>query len=319
MGSGRRCCCSSSWRPCLLRREAAQGEREGRRDPLIDGELAKSGNQSDVYVIEEPLFGNHVDEKLFSGEVDVEPFSPARLWRTSPNVFESIKSATAATPPTSAAVPAGGQMGIRDYADLLFADSAAGQQRRGCGRRPHREAVCRPRRVDEIPDEANVALILRDRFQAVVYRAPRREEDHYSFQEVAQRAAPPGAPGRPDGRHAAPRVRLPTGDRARWAARGGGCSRAPSSPSPSPTRSPTGAPGLDAGRPRRGLGTRVVKREVERILADRRIKPRTLRFFQEFFGTPRPTRSSRTRSAQDSPTTARTTPRCTSARRTSSC
>jgi hypothetical protein len=52
----------------------------------INAELKKSGNVSDLYSkLESPSFGNYVNhEKLFSGEITAEPFSPARLWRTSP-------------------------------------------------------------------------------------------------------------------------------------------------------------------------------------------------------------------------------------------
>ena len=52
----------------------------------INAELKKSGNESDLYSkLESPSFGNYVNhEKLFSGEITLEPFSPARLWRTSP-------------------------------------------------------------------------------------------------------------------------------------------------------------------------------------------------------------------------------------------
>ena len=93
----------------------------------INSELKKSGNVSDLYAkLESPSFGNYVNhEKLFSGEITTEPFSPARLWRTSPNVFENVKSnygqgATDFRQP----FPLEDKVGIKDYANLLFADSA---------------------------------------------------------------------------------------------------------------------------------------------------------------------------------------------------
>jgi len=60
----------------------------------INAELKKSGNESDLdSKLESPSFGNYVNhEKLFSGEITLEPFSPARLWRTSPEVFQNGKS-----------------------------------------------------------------------------------------------------------------------------------------------------------------------------------------------------------------------------------
>ena len=55
---------------------------------------AIGGNDSDLYTkLESPAFANYVNhEKLFSGEITTEPFSPARLWRTSPRVFNNVKS-----------------------------------------------------------------------------------------------------------------------------------------------------------------------------------------------------------------------------------
>jgi hypothetical protein len=93
----------------------------------INAELSKSGNTASLYQkLESPDFGNFVShEKLFSGEIKVNSFSPSRLWRTSPNVFDNIKSSFGGD------VKAFRQpyllddkKGIKDYANLLFADSA---------------------------------------------------------------------------------------------------------------------------------------------------------------------------------------------------
>ncbi|MDG1492139.1 MAG: hypothetical protein P8R43_09625, partial [Planctomycetota bacterium] len=93
----------------------------------INGELAKSGNEADIYAkLRSPSFGNYVDhEKLFSGEIETAPFSPARLWRTSPKVFDSLKASYGGDPAhLRQPFLLEDKMGIKDYADLLFADSA---------------------------------------------------------------------------------------------------------------------------------------------------------------------------------------------------
>ena len=79
--------------PPAKKRQPEQHEKEAVIH-WINGELKKSGNDSDIYSkLASPSFGNYVNhEKLFSGEVDTEPFSPARLWRTRPNVFDNVKS-----------------------------------------------------------------------------------------------------------------------------------------------------------------------------------------------------------------------------------
>lgn len=93
----------------------------------INAELKKSGNVSDLYPkLESPSFGNYVNhEKLFSGEITTEPFSPARLWRTSPEVFENVKSNYGkGAKDFRQPFPLEDKVGIKDYANLLFADSA---------------------------------------------------------------------------------------------------------------------------------------------------------------------------------------------------
>jgi hypothetical protein len=93
----------------------------------INAELNKSGNATSLYQkLEHPDYGNLVNhEKLFSGEITTKPFSPARLWRTSPNVFDNIKSnyggdARSIRQPFLVE----DRKGIKEYANLLFADSA---------------------------------------------------------------------------------------------------------------------------------------------------------------------------------------------------
>lgn len=73
-----------------------------------------------------PSYGNYLShEKLFSGEVNAKSFSPRRLWRTSPHVFENVKSQYGGES-HSLRQPfvVDDKQGIKDYASLLFADSA---------------------------------------------------------------------------------------------------------------------------------------------------------------------------------------------------
>jgi len=93
----------------------------------INAELNKSGNTTSLYQkLEHPDYGNLVNhEKLFNGEIKAKPYSPARLWRTSPHVFDNIKSnyggdARSIRQPFLVE----DRKGIKEYANLLFADSA---------------------------------------------------------------------------------------------------------------------------------------------------------------------------------------------------
>ena len=266
----------------------------------IDGELAKSGNESDIYAkLQSPSFGNYVDhERLFSGEIETAPFSPARLWRTSPNVFDSIKAGYGGDPGhLRQPFMLEDKMGIKDYADLLFADSAVVNtlvSNAGLAA----DALIETRYAalaasSEAPDEEVLAPILRAHFQTVVYRAATRGEEK-DYDRLFRQAAREG------GTAEALRVvlmavmlhhesvyRLEIG----LGKRGSGGRRMLSSTELAfaiayalTDRRPDGALMRTAGDGQ--LETRAdVEREVARILADPDIeKPRTLRFFQEFFG-----------------------------------
>ena len=93
----------------------------------INAELKKSGNVANLYHhLESPNYGNIVNhKKLFSGEIKTKPFSPARLWRMSEKVFDNLKS-DYGVDVTNIRQPflLDDKKGIRDYANLLFADSA---------------------------------------------------------------------------------------------------------------------------------------------------------------------------------------------------
>ena len=275
------------------------GER-GAVTRWIDGELAKSGNQSDIYAkLMSPSFGNHVDhERLFSGEIDIEPFSPARLWRTSPNVFDSIKSSYGGDPKhLRQPFLLEDKMGIKDYADLLFADSAvvntlvsnAGAAADALIERRYAALAA----SSEIPDEATVAPILRDRFEAVVYRAPtqREEKDYYRLFQGAAREGGTAEALRVVlmavmlHHESVYRLEIGLGKRASQGRRMLSSTELAFSIAYALTDQRPDQALMQAAREGRLEDRADVQREVERILADPEIKkPRTLRFFQEFFG-----------------------------------
>lgn len=86
--------------------------------------------------MQRPEYGNYVDhEKLFSGEITAEPFSPPRLWRRSPDHFDLAKQTyfgvhgnpgrtVGEVDKLQQPFHAGDADGIADYAALFYADSA---------------------------------------------------------------------------------------------------------------------------------------------------------------------------------------------------
>ncbi|MDA8697597.1 DUF1588 domain-containing protein [Rhodopirellula sp.] len=101
----------------------------------IESQLKKSGRVANK-LHQFPHYGNYVDhEKLFSGEVTEAAWSPARLWRRSPEQFELAKRTYFGVHPNPNATIGeidnlkqpfnkGGEEGIEDYASLFYADSA---------------------------------------------------------------------------------------------------------------------------------------------------------------------------------------------------
>lgn len=59
----------------------------------IGDELVRARASERVqYLMSQFAFGNHLDhDKLFSGEIDERPFSPPRLWRFNPNIYDRTK------------------------------------------------------------------------------------------------------------------------------------------------------------------------------------------------------------------------------------
>ena len=58
----------------------------------IEAELITAGHKPDLRdKLKAPEYGNYVDhEKLFDGSVTEAPFTPARLWKRSPQIFDSL-------------------------------------------------------------------------------------------------------------------------------------------------------------------------------------------------------------------------------------
>lgn len=91
----------------------------------IDQKLLAAGS-GDAYrkKLLAPEYGNRVDhERLFSGEIDTPPFSPARLWRFSPEIFRH-KGFGRAKSPYPYVTP---ETGIRDYSAMSNVDRSTVQ------------------------------------------------------------------------------------------------------------------------------------------------------------------------------------------------
>ena len=91
----------------------------------IEGQL-KTSSQGEAYrkKLLAPEYGNWVNhEKLFSGEIKTPPYSPSRLWRLSPEIFNR-KGFGRARSPFTYTTP---QKGIRDYSAMSQVDQSTVQ------------------------------------------------------------------------------------------------------------------------------------------------------------------------------------------------
>jgi hypothetical protein len=98
---------------------------------LIAGELEKAQSSERVqHLLSQFAFGNHLDhEKLFSGEIKDLPFSPPRLWRINPNIYDRtkhriLKHHWEELQRVRQPFAIEKRPGINDYAADLYADSA---------------------------------------------------------------------------------------------------------------------------------------------------------------------------------------------------
>ncbi len=251
--------------------------------------------------VKAPGYGNYIDhDKLFSGELTAKGFSPARLWRTSPYVFESVKSGYGGEARhLRQPFIVDDKQGIKDYASLLFADSAvvnvlmtnAGNcADRLIERQPIYNSLADSK--DEPTDEVLMSAV-RQHFRRVVYREPSPEElSRYAglFRKSANDA----------GNSEATRLTLMAvmlhHESVYRIEIGLGGTDAHGRRILSPTelafsiayaltdRRPDDVL-LQAARDGRLRSREDVKNQVVRLLHDDSIeKPRILRFFQEFFG-----------------------------------
>ncbi|MEI6537984.1 MAG: DUF1588 domain-containing protein [Planctomycetota bacterium] len=264
----------------------------------INSELKKSGNVSDLYAkLESPSFGNYVNhEKLFSGEITNEPFSPARLWRTSPQVFENVKSnygqgATDFRQP----FPLEDKVGIKDYANLLFADSAVVSVLLS-------NAACAADELikhspiassDTSPSDEMLDSAISQHFRQVVGREPLREEIS-KYSELFRKTAQEG--GNAEAmrlvfmaimlhHESVYRVEIGLGEEDSHGRRMLSGTEMAFAIAFALTDRPPDAALLQAAEAGKLNSSMDAQFQVARMLQDDAIgKPRILRFFQEFFG-----------------------------------
>lgn len=264
----------------------------------INSELKKSGNVSDLYTkLESPAFGNYVNhEKLFSGEIKTKAFSPARLWRTSPKVFNNVKSnygkgAQHFRQPFLLE----DKRGIKDYANLLFADSAVVNVLMSNAASAADELIQRSAIASSnaSPSDADFNAEVIKHFGNVVYRKPRRGElSNYLklFRETSKEG------GNKEAmrivlmavmlhHESVYRVEIGLGEKDSSGRRVlSGTEMAFAIAFALTDRRPDRVL-LEAAEGGKLKNSKDAQRQVRRILADDTIeKPRILRFFQEFFG-----------------------------------
>ena len=264
----------------------------------INVELKKSGNESDLTTkLESSSFGNYVNHaKLFSGEITTEPFSPARLWRTSPEVFENVKSSYGpGAKDFRQPFPLEDKVGIKDYANLLFADSAVVSVLIS-------NAACAADELikhspiatsDTNPTDEMLASAISEHFKKVVYREPLKEEIS-NYTELFRRTAEEG--GNAEAmrlvlmavmlhHESVYRVEIGLGEEDSHGRRRLSGSEMAFAIAFALTDRRPDAELLQAARAGELNSTAAAQVHVRRILEDEAIaKPRILRFFQEFFG-----------------------------------
>lgn len=264
----------------------------------INAELKKSGNVSDLYTkLESPGFGNYVNhEKLFSGEITTEPFSPARLWRTSPEVFENVKSSYGpGARDFRQPFPLEDKVGIKDYANLLFADSAVVSVLMS-------NAACAADELikhspiassDTSPTDDILASAISEHFRKVVYREPLKEEIR-NYSELFRKTAKEG--GNAEAmrlvlmavmlhHESVYRIEIGLGTEDSQARRMLSGTEMAFAIAYALTDRPPDVELLQAAKAGKLSSSADAHVQVARILQDDAIdKPRILRFFQEFFG-----------------------------------
>ena len=248
-----------------------------------------------------PGYANYVDhDSLFSGEITTKAYSPARLWRTSPYVFDNIKSQYGGEPQhLRQPFIVDDKQGIKDYASLLFADSAvvnvlitnAGNSAdRLIATRPNYRSLAESK---DAPGDEALKNAISQQFRQVVYREPTADElSRYValFRKTANDA------GSSDGlrvtlmaimlhHESVYRVEIGLGDTDTDGRRLLAPAELAFAIAYAITDRRPDEILLQAARNGKLRGRDDVKTQVVRLLRDDSIaKPRILRFFQEFFG-----------------------------------
>jgi mono/diheme cytochrome c family protein len=151
----------------------------------INSELNKSGNAAQIYQkLGSPNYGNLVNhEKLFSGEIKTPPFTPARLWRIGENVFDNIKKGYGVdTKNIRQPFLVDDKKGIKDYADLLFSDSAVVSVLMSNAGHCADQLIEKKSPYTEIassqgaPSQSQLESAISQHFKTVVFRDPTTEE-----------------------------------------------------------------------------------------------------------------------------------------------
>jgi hypothetical protein len=248
-----------------------------------------------------PAYGNHVDHDiLFSGKITAKAWSPARLWRTSPHVFDSIKEEYGGeVQHLRQPFIVDDKQGIKDYAALLFADSAVvNVLMTNAGNSADRLIESQPlykALADSggAPNDEALTSALSRHFQRVVYREPTSKE---LTRYVALFRTSASEAGNPEALRLTLMAIMLHHESVYRLEIGLGDTDADGRRMLSPTELAFGiAYALTDSRPDEALLQAVregqlrdredVRRQVVRLLGDDSIdKPRILRFFQEFFG-----------------------------------
>ncbi len=251
--------------------------------------------------LQSPHYGNYVNhDRLFSGEVTALPYSPSRLWRTSPHVFEQTKSEWGGeAKELRQPFIVDDKQGIREYAGLLFADSAVVDVLLNNAGTVADQLIERDPQFREIAAQSDppapdpLAGAIEKQFMRVVYRRPTPEEsERYIalFGESAQQADHTEALRvtlmaimlHPESVY---RVEIGLGPQDEHGRRGLAPAELAFAIAYALTDQRPDAELMKAVQAGHLSSREDVQREVKRILGDPAIaKPRILRFFQEFFG-----------------------------------
>lgn len=274
----------------------------------LGSELEKAHSSDRVrYLLSQFAFGNHVShKKLFGGEVEERSFSPPRLWRINPNIYDRTKQRIlrhhweelrrVRQPFALEKRP-----GINDYAVNLYADSATLETllrnaRTIVEHQLSREVSETFRAVLEAeePSREQIDAAVRHQFKALVYRLP-SEVELKRYREYMLRAISEAKDLR-EGMavclkaiallpEAVYRMELGLGEEDEHGRRRMSGSELAFAISFALTDDPPTAELWSAAREGKLRTREGVRSQIERLLDDEAIaKPKILRFFQEFFG-----------------------------------